>query len=109
MVSQTQNKAINKRIEPRLGEASVAGGHAPCLATPNVITLSLGKPGNSYKVISLDGNANIATRLAELGFTRGSVVYILQKVYGGLKVKVNGSEYALGNSVLNHIYVVKTA
>jgi len=109
MVSQTQNEAVDGGRELRMSETATSGGDSRSLQAMNPVRLSLGNAGDSYRVVSLDGNEEFATRLAELGFTRGSVVYVLHKVYGGLKVKVNGSEYALGKSALNHIYVVRAS
>ncbi len=72
-----------------------------------IFPLSHASVGRTYIVVSYDGDDAFAERLAELGFVRGARVKPCQKVFGGMKVVINGATFGLSRSVLNHIIVTR--
>ncbi len=115
MASQTKAKL---RAEERCvnGGACVAVVEdLPRGSCGKVFELAKATPGRSYIVVSYNGDDRVSARLAELGFVRGARVFPLQKVLGGLRIRLDGvyaeaqpaqgSEVALGRSALKHIIV----
>ncbi len=77
----------------------------PTSAKPS--TLSKACINRLYKVVGYGENQELALRLSEMGICRGATIEVVQKVAGGMKILLNGSEIALGESVLSHIMVIE--
>jgi ferrous iron transport protein A len=81
--------------------------------TPNATTaketesssLSHAPTGEWRIVAALCGHEGVRQRLAELGFVRGARVRIVQRVAGGAKVRLNGFNLAMSNTLLRQVLV----
>lgn len=63
-------------------------------------------PTGEWRVIAtLSGDEDLRRRLAELGFVRGARVRIVQRVAGGAKVRLNGFNLAMSNTLLRQVLV----
>ncbi|MCH5283071.1 MAG: ferrous iron transport protein A [Treponema sp.] len=61
--------------------------------------------GDEVRVASVGGNAAVKQRLAEIGFTAGAPVSVVQKIATGLIVKVKGARIALDRAMAGKIFV----
>lgn len=56
-------------------------------------------------VFALNGDEDLRRRLAELGFIRGAKVRVVQRVSGGAKVRLNGFNLAMSDTLLQNVQV----
>lgn len=68
--------------------------------------LSLGKPGESYRVLCTQLPTETQKRLESLGMTKGTWIQVLNnKNKGTLIVKIRGTRFALGRNISQNIEV----
>ncbi len=64
------------------------------------------RPGESARVVSVQGGRGLARRLAELGLTPGEPVRVLSAGWRGpVLVEVRGSRIALGRGMAAKVFV----
>ena len=70
-----------------------------------MIPLLFATAGEEVKVASVGGNPEVRQHLAELGFTVGSPVTVMQKIDTGIIVKVKESRIAVDRGMASKIMV----
>ena len=61
--------------------------------------------GDKVKVVSVGGAAEVKQHLNEIGFNAGTSVSVIQKIKGGIIVKVKESRIALDKKMAEKIQV----
>jgi len=66
----------------------------------DIISLTKGRQGQHYKVVSIAGGGDVQTRLASLGILPGQKIRMVQPSnFGPVMITVKGSKLALGRGV----------
>lgn len=73
----------------------------------NLVSISELKPGKEAIIASVRGNRKIARRLADLGLTPETTIYVLKTapLNGPIEVVVRGSKLAIGRQIAENILV----
>lgn len=73
----------------------------------NVMSITELKPGQEGKIAFIRGNRKVSQRLADLGLTPETTVYILKTapLNGPIEVAVRGSKLAIGREIAENILI----
>jgi len=75
------------------------------MSTPEATRLNHCRPGQTCRVISIDGSRTLVHRLMGLGVRIGSELKILQQRGDGIVIASTGNRIALGGIIARHLQV----
>ncbi|MCH3960821.1 MAG: ferrous iron transport protein A [Solobacterium sp.] len=67
--------------------------------------ITLAKPGEEVIIARISGDDKVRQHLAELGFTVGSSVTVVNEIAGNLILQVKESRIAISRSMANRIQI----